>query len=226
MTENQEQTVEEQGTEAGPGIEGVDFAPGREKKAAEEAGNGVETPPTGEEAPAQESVEDQDPLARARLEIEELKDNWHRERAEFANFRKRQMNERAKLRSVATGDFVQKLLPALDNLERVLGAKTEDPAVQNFVIGVDMIHKEILQVLEREKIKIVSPDGQAFDPFMMEAVAMEDRDDLEKETVLEVFQPGFVLEIEDGERQVLRPARVKVGKPTKAGGGADVDVEA
>lgn len=219
--QNDTQTTEEQGS----GLEGVDFAPGRAKKAGagpggvktdENAGSQADDERTAEQTEGQPEAGESE-LDAARREIAELKDNWSRERAEFSNFRKRQMQERAKARAHAIGDFVQKLLPAFDNLDRVLSADTEDPAVKNFVIGVDMIRQEMLQALEGERIKAISPAGEAFDPFAMEAIAMEDRDDLSSEIVLEVFQPGYVLEGDENERHVLRPARVKVGKPARKG---------
>ena len=220
MSENNETTTETTEEKIRSGLEGVDFAPGREKKPAANSGNGTEEPAAGPETTAEgdsgtgDSPESE--LDAARREIEELKDNWTRERAEFSNFRKRQIHERARARGHAIGEFAQKLFPAFDNLDRVLGVDTEDPAVKNFVVGVEMIRQEMIQALEGEKIRSHVPSGEPFDPFSMEAIAMEDREDLEQETVLEVFQPGYVLEAEEGERQVLRPARVKVGKPMRS----------
>ncbi len=219
MTEHSEQTAAEaaepNGARSdGPGLEGVDFAPGRApgqgKHAARDAAGGQ-----AESAGATSAPDPKNELEEARREIEELKDNWTRERAEFTNFRKRQIVERQKARAHTVAEFVQKLLPAIDNLDRVLSVKTEDPAVKNFVVGVDMIRQELLQVLERERITPVLPAGLAFDPFAMEAIAMEDRADIEQDIVLEVFQAGYVMAWDENERHVLRPARVKVGKPAK-----------
>lgn len=167
----------------------------------------------GEGSEPEQGSMSSDDLSKAKQEIQELKDSWMRERAEFANYKKRTAQEQIRLKNNVVGNFVKNLLPVLDNLERVLQADSTDPAVKNFVIGVEMIQTEFQGVLEREGIKPEKPEGEAFDPISMEAIAMEDVEGLEKETVLEVYQAGYFINLDGGEKQVLRPARVKVGKP-------------
>lgn len=154
----------------------------------------------------------EDEMEKWKKEAEEMKDAWTRERAEFMNYKKRMANEQARLRTVAVAGFVKQLLPVIDNLDRVIGSESSDPAVKNFITGVDMIREEMLQVLDREKIRKYLPDAEAFDPGSMEAIALEEREDLTVDTVVEVYQAGFYQESENGEKQFLRPARVKVGK--------------
>lgn len=165
---------------------------------------------TGSEAGG-DSVEGK--LDQALREIEELKESWMRERAEFTNFKKRSSQEQLRIKTHVIGNFVKGLLPVLDNLDRVLQVESEDPAVKNFVVGVEMIRGEFRTALEKEGIFPHNPVGESFDPVSMEAIAMEDREGLEKETVLEVYQEGYTMGQEENEKQVLRPARVKVGKP-------------
>lgn len=154
-----------------------------------------------------------DELEKLRKEAADMKDAWSRERAEFMNFKKRVSQEQARLRIQAVAGFVKELLPVLDNLNRVVSASAEDPALKDFITGVEMIRSEFMSVLEKEKIKRFSPVEEAFDPSVMEAIAMEEQESLSQDTVLEVYQDGFFLESESGGRQVIRPARVKVGKP-------------
>ena len=188
---------------------GVDFAGGNEEPGSEPATGDAQ----GETA---ENAAEENPLDKAAREIAELKDAWTRERAEFMNYKKRIVQEQARLRVMSQADLVSNLLPVLDNLETVLKAKTENPEVKNFVIGVEMIHKEFISVLDRHKIKTLRPDGMPFDPEFMEGIST----DIQVDTVLETYQDGFYIEQEEGVKKVLRPARVKVGKPAAGAGSA------
>ena len=123
----------------------------------------------------------------------------------------------AKNRVYMIAKFVGSLLPVIDNLDRVLLAPSEDPALKSFISGVEMIRADFLSVLEKENIKAVNPTNDPFDPFSMEAIALEERENLQTDTVIEVYQSGYILEYGEGERQVIRPARVRVGKPISAG---------
>lgn len=181
------------------GIEGVDFAPGKDIKK-----------PSAEE-------ELKKNLEAAKKEIEELKEGWSRERAEFLNYKKRSAQDMAKNRVYMIAKFVGSLLPVIDNLDRVLLTPSEDPALKSFISGVEMIRADFLSVLEKENIKAVNPANDPFDPFSMEAIALEERENLQTDTVIEVYQSGYILEYGEGERQVIRPARVRVGKPISAG---------
>lgn len=153
-------------------------------------------------------------LEEARREAAALKDGWTRERAEFQNYKRRMVQETSRMKTHAVADFMAGLLPVLDNLESVLRVDTDNEAVKQFVSGVAMIHKELIGLLDRHNIRIVRPQGEPFNPESMEAIASEVRDDLDREVVLDVFQDGLVMEFEDGIRQVLRPARVRVGRPS------------
>jgi molecular chaperone GrpE len=153
-------------------------------------------------------------LQKCQQESAQLRDSWTRERAEFLNFKKRSAQEQIRLRSISVANFVKNLLPVLDNLERVVGAQSEDPAVKNFIVGAQMIHQEFVAVLEKEKIKPLRANGQPFDPNVMEAIASESVEGLEKDTVLEVYEEGYYMEADETEKYVIRPSRVKVGKPS------------
>ena len=213
-SENPESPAEGQ-----PGIEGVDVAGGMPSPSHEGSPDsnghkphgGPSTSPAGavtEEEPVSSAVGEE--LQR---EIASLKDAWARERAEFQNYKRRVMQEMGRMKTHAVADFVAGLLPVLDNLDSVLHVTTENVEVKQFVSGVAMIQKELISLLERHSIKIIRPAGEVFNPESMEAIAFEERDDLERDTVLEVFQDGLAMEFEDGLRQVLRPARVRVGRP-------------
>jgi molecular chaperone GrpE len=120
------------------------------------------------------------------------------------------------MKGYTISNFVHELLPVLDNLQLVLQTNSNHPEVVRFVEGVQMVEQVFLEALGKEKIRRFSPEGDAFNPMQMEAISVEEKPDLEKESVLEVYQPGFIIEFEEGEAQVIRPARVKVGRPAAA----------
>ncbi|EHQ04778.1 MAG: nucleotide exchange factor GrpE [Leptonema illini] len=183
-------------------LEGIEQAQGRpEDDAAEE--QGAAEAEGSNEAPL-------DPIEALKAELEETKQNWARERADFSNYRKRMIEEMGKARTSAVSNFVRSLIPVVDNLDLVLAAPTEDPAVKNFVIGVDMIRGEFLNILGREGIRPEVDAGNDFDPYLMEAVELEEREGFEGEKVEHVYKKAYVQISDGGERQVLRPATVKV----------------
>lgn len=150
-------------------------------------------------------------------QVEELKDNWARERAEFSNYRKRMQQEILFAKNQGKEEFIKKLLPIIDNLELVLNTKNENPEVKNFISGVIMIRDEFLKILESLSIKQMVFVGDKFNPQLMEAIDVEYRDNLEEEIVLEVYKKAYIkIEDYDGKKyNVLRIASVKVGKPKK-----------
>lgn len=142
----------------------------------------------------------------------ELKDSWLRERAEFQNFKKRSSHDLMKARVQSVGRFITTILPIADNLDRVVGAKTENEEVRNFIAGIEMVRSQFMEMLGKENVAPLNPEGQPFDPYQMEAIATEERQGVPSDTVIEVYQNGYIMTPQDGERQVLRPARVKVCK--------------
>ncbi len=159
-----------------------------------------------------------DPLEQARKEVQELKDQWTRERAEFVNYRKRTQDEMARSRVFAVVNFVKGLIPVLDNLELVLRSKSDNPEVQNFVTGVEMIRNEFLSVLSRENIKPVVEPGDAFDPNFMEALDLAEDPSATRDTVKQVYEKGWIRDNDEGNPQVIRPARVQVAKAAAGSG--------
>ena len=151
-------------------------------------------------------------VEKFRKEAEEMKDSWTRERAEFQNYKKRTVNEFAHIKREAVKGFVANLLNPIDNLERVTSGAEISEEIRPFADGVQMIHKELLSVLEKESIIKLIPQKEAFDPTCMEAIASEESEEYSEETVTEVYQAGYIFKNND-EQFVLRPARVKVGKP-------------
>jgi molecular chaperone GrpE len=141
--------------------------------------------------------------ARAR-EAGEAQDRYLRTLAEFDNYRKRTLRERDEWRRQGQEQLLRELLPALDNFDRALAA---EPAAREggFRAGVELIHRQLLQALERAGVRSFSAVGQAFDPQRHEAVGRVERRDVADQTVVEETLPGYMF-----HDRVLRPAQVVV----------------
>jgi molecular chaperone GrpE len=127
-----------------------------------------------------------------------------RTQADFENYRKRVAREAAASHERGAVALAKELLPALDNLDRALEAAAEDdPLLQ----GVRLVRGELNAALARVGIESFSPEGEQFDPSVHEAVATapQEADGKPSGTVVEVYQPGYLL-----RESVIRPARVVV----------------
>ena len=161
------------------------------------------------------------PLEKLQAQLEEKTresseyfDKWLRLRAEFENFKKRMLKEKADLMKFGNESLLKALLPVVDNLGRAIehgkSAKENSP----FLEGVEMVQKELLTILERFGVKPVQAVGEVFDPEKHEAVSQAESE-LESNRVISAVESGYFY-----HDRLLRPARVIVSKgkaeqPTK-----------
>ena len=143
-------------------------------------------------------------------ERQEMNDRLARRQAEFDNFRKRTERERTETYQRSLGEVVRRLLPVLDNLQRALDAERlvevrESEEFRHFLHGVELINRQLGGVLESLGVEAVPTVGERFDPHVHEAVATEETDAHEPDTVTQEMQRGYRL----GDK-LLRPAMVKV----------------
>ena len=124
--------------------------------------------------------------------------------AEFDNYRKRTAKEQELLYPMAKGDLILKLLPVLDDLERLVGHLTGD--TQSGLDGVHLILKNLKKILMDEGLEVIPTVGEEFDPHLHEAVGVEETDEKQDGIVVEEWMKGYRF----GGR-LLRPSRVKVG---------------
>lgn len=163
----------------------------------------AEIPTTNGAQPEVESqVETQ--LTELQKQVETFREGWQRERAEFANFKKRIEREKQELYQNATSDVLKSLLPILDDFDRAVDNLPEDLREHPWVDGVLGIQRKMLRLLEQFNITVVDPTGQPFDPNLHEALGT-DESEAEAGTVTATMQKGYLV----GER-VLRPALVRV----------------
>jgi molecular chaperone GrpE len=149
-------------------------------------------------------------LKRVEAERADLAEQLARRQADFENYRKRVERERGETYNRMVGDVVSRLLPVLDNLRRALDTEASQQAgeseeFRHFLQGVELIYKQLSDVLESLGLQPVAALGQPFDPHIHEAVITEQTEDYEPDTVIQELVRGYRL----GEK-LLRPAIVKV----------------
>lgn len=151
-------------------------------------------------------------LQRANEEKAELQEKLARRHADFENYRKRVERERSETYNRVVGEVVTRLLPVMDNLQRALAAeasyqKSESEEFRHFLQGVELISKQLGGLLVEMGVEPVDSVGQRFDPHVHEAIAAEESDEHEPDTVIEEVVRGYRL----GDK-LLRPAMVRVAK--------------
>ncbi|MFA7466854.1 MAG: nucleotide exchange factor GrpE [Desulfotomaculaceae bacterium] len=174
-----------------------------ENLATEEAVEGELIP---EEAGAQSEIEQlQKELQEQKAAAEEHYNRLLRLQADFDNYRRRTAKEREDFARYASATLCESMLPVLDNFQLALGAKGQDPA--KVVEGVEMIYRQLLDVLQKEGLTPVEARGQQFDPTKHEAAMQESTDQYPDNTVISELRRGYYL-----KDKLLRPAMVTVAK--------------
>ncbi|OGD21157.1 MAG: nucleotide exchange factor GrpE [Candidatus Aminicenantes bacterium RBG_16_63_16] len=148
-------------------------------------------------------------LKAARTERDELRDKYLRNLAEMENLRKRFDRDRQDYIQYALGDFLKELLVVLDNFERALRNRDEADG-KSFQEGVEMIHRQYLDLLKKRGLRPIEPKDKTFDPALQQAVFTEESEAVTEPEVVEELQRGYCL-----NDRLLRPALVKVLVPKK-----------
>jgi molecular chaperone GrpE len=160
------------------------------------------------EEKADTAEEEKDPLEVAQAKIAELNDALLRKMAEFENYRKRTVKEKAELILNGGEKTVTKILPVIDDMERAIenGKKTDD--VEALREGMDLIYKKFIKTLEGMGVKRIETEGQDFDTDYHEAIAMvPGMGDDKKGKVIDCVQTGYTM-----NDKVIRFAKVAVGQ--------------
>jgi molecular chaperone GrpE len=170
-------------------------------------GNGAADPPHGGSVSA--SLLDAVTAERDRLleEKNELVELLRRRQAEFDNFRKRAEREKSDVLEFAHSDSLKAILPILDDFERALKTHTAD---QVYARGMEMIYQHFTDSLKKLGLEPITTKGQKFDPHVHHAVDMVETSDVEEQTILDEYQPGY-----NFRGRLLRPAMVKVAVTKK-----------
>ena len=161
-----------------------------------------------EETEQAAEAEEKDPLEAAQEEIAQLKEQMLYKAAEFDNYRKRTIKEKAELLLNGAEKTVVAVLPVLDDMERAIaeGKKTDDPEVIRE--GMELIFQKFIKVLEGLGVKAIDTTDKDFDVDMHEAIAMvPGMSDDKKGKVIDCVQTGYTL-----NDKVIRHAKVAVGQ--------------
>jgi len=162
-------------------------------------------------------IDDRKDDARGFKKLQEEKDKFLRQllqiRADFDNHKKREARESSRYRKYVLEGFLLKLLSHYDDLVRALNLMKMLEGVEGLRKGFEIVVRNFEKVMEDEGIKSMESEGQKFDPYKHEAMLVEEgRDDVPENTIIEVLDKGYYL-----CDKVLRPAKVKLSKPSRAG---------
>lgn len=188
QNENNEQTTKNENTEENQDTDNK----------AEEGDNNTDA--------ADKKAEEIDPLTKAQQEVEELKKQLLYKTAEFENYRKRTLKEKAELILNGGEKTVAAILPILDDFERAIADKSEDPKV--IKEGVQMIFNKFVKTLEGLGVKKIDTNDKDFDVDFHEAIAMvPGMGDDKKGKIIDCVQTGYTM-----NDKVIRHAKVAVGQ--------------
>jgi len=139
--------------------------------------------------------------------VDEFSDGWQRERAEFANYRKRMGRDLDAQKLNYKIDIIKKYLTVKDDLERALKNLPPSLSDEPWIDGIQLINQKLSNLLDGEGIQLIPAEGIAFDPAVHEAISHEENPGVESGIIIEVVQQGYTI----GDR-VVRPSQVRVAK--------------
>lgn len=166
-----------------------------------------------DKASEQPAPELQDKLA---LEVADLKDKYVRAVAEMENMRRRMERERTDLIKYGLENVFKDFLPVLDSLEKAMpegdAGQAENGAGASYLEGMQMVKKQLMDVIRRHGLEPISSKGQPFDPNLHQAIQRVDSQDVAVDTVGDEYARGYML-----NGRLLRPAMVSVLTPPLQG---------
>ena len=174
-----------------------------QNEAVEEQNENVES----QEAEKSTEETSEDKIKKLEAELQEWKNSYTRKLAEFQNFTKRKENEVAEMRKYASEGIIVKLLDNVDNLERAVDASKESQNFDSLIEGVNMILNNLKHLLTEEGVEEIEAAGKEYDPYEHKAMITENKEELDDNVVVQVFQKGYKM-----KGKVVRPAMVTVNK--------------
>ncbi|MFP3871423.1 MAG: nucleotide exchange factor GrpE [Candidatus Natronoplasma sp.] len=151
-----------------------------------------------------EKEQEEEELSKEELEeeVEELESSLKKVMADFDNYKKRMVKEKQRIRRLAAEDLMKDLIEVLDDLERALDNENEVEKE-----GIEMIYRKFSKVLKDHGLEEIDTEDEKFDPMYHECVRSEEKEEVEKDKILEEYQKGYKL-----NDKVIRPSRVKVAR--------------
>jgi molecular chaperone GrpE len=163
-----------------------------------------------EELPSEEEtseLSEDESTGKLHAELKETQDKFLRLAAEYDNFRKRTIREREDFHKYAVSGLIEKLLPVLDSCQRGVAFNEQSESLDAVKEGLVKVNRLFHEILEKEGLSPIEERDVAFDVNRHMAVFQEENGDVEENTVLDVFERGYML-----KEKVIRPAKVKVSK--------------
>ncbi len=150
-----------------------------------------------------------DRLKELQQKRDEYEDKFLRRTADLENLRKRHRQEKQDLMKYASVELLSDFLEIIDNFDRAFESlQFENEEVRE---GMTMIRSQLDELLDKYQVKPIEAEGQPFNPHEHEGMMKEEREDLDRQTVVEEFKKGYKL-----HDRILRPSAVKVGVPVSS----------
>jgi molecular chaperone GrpE len=170
------------------------------------ADDGTEAVPRGNAATVDPQNQEES-LTQLQGDLERFRDLALRSQADFENFRKRASREKDDARKYANADFLERLIPIIDNFELGLSAAKSSGEGAAILMGMEMVAKQLNDFLVQSGVEPIPAEGQKFDPNLHEAVAQEASGTVPEGQILRQIRKGFKL-----RDRLLRPSTVVVSK--------------
>ncbi len=147
-------------------------------------------------------------ISSLKSQADEYLDGMQRERANFANYKKRMDLESINSYNNVVADVAKNFLVVIDDIDRALKNKPTGKSTSAWVDGIELIRQKLLRTLENQGVeRFEAKPGDQFDPNFFEAVTHEDHEQFTDGQVIEVLQPGYKI-----KERIIRPALVRVAK--------------
>lgn len=172
---------------------------------ADEIHNGKDT--ADKQTGDQSSFDVSSEIQKLQEQAEKYKSDYLYLRAEFDNYRKNMIKDRADLIKYGAEKFIRDFLGVFDNFERALGTQVTAENFPVFKKGVEMTASELKSILARHGVMEVPSEGQSFDPAVHEALGSEPSESVPEGQIVKVFQKAYRL-----NEKLLRPAQVIVAR--------------
>jgi molecular chaperone GrpE len=144
-------------------------------------------------------------LVKAEMAVKEGQEKYQRAMAEFENFRKRTIREKAQMHETGAKEVLEKLLPVVDNFDRAISHISDEEKELAITQGVEKIFKQLMGAFNELGVEEIDALNKQFDPNLHHAVSHEENEDYDDNMVQEVFQKGYMF-----KDSVLRHSMVKV----------------
>lgn len=157
--------------------------------------------------PLKEYAQQMEKIDELQNQVDQFSDGWQRERAEFANYRKRAARDEEFHRQTSRIDILRKYLDVHDDIDLAIKNMPDHIKDDPWSNGIQLIQQKLLNVLKSEGLEPITAEDNEFDPNVHEAISLEEHPEIESGKIIEIVQQGYKI----GER-VVRPSRVRVAK--------------